>query len=86
MGLLAASFFLDEVGYTIFFWLQAAGYGLGMLGLIRAVGNVLRPLGWAASFLVLNAAAWLAFWVWISGRAGQSWHKAQYQGTLPIDG
>jgi len=42
---------------------------------------VLRPLGWAASFLVLNAAAWLAFWVWISGRAGKSWHKAQYQGT-----
>ena len=38
-----------------------------------------RLLGAAASFLVLNAAAWLAFWVWIGGRAGRSWHKVQYQ-------
>jgi poly-beta-1,6-N-acetyl-D-glucosamine synthase len=36
-------------------------------------------LGAGASFLVLNAAAWCAFWVWITGQAGKSWHKAQYQ-------
>jgi poly-beta-1,6-N-acetyl-D-glucosamine synthase len=85
LGMLLASFLLTEEWYTIFFWLQSAGYALGVFGLSRTVGNLLRPLGWAASFLVLNAAAWLAFWVWISGRAGKSWHKAQYEGTLPPD-
>jgi poly-beta-1,6-N-acetyl-D-glucosamine synthase len=79
LGMLAASFFLPEDGYQIFFWLQVAGYGLGLVGLIPAVGRRFRLLGTAASFLVLNAAAWFAFWVWITGRAGQSWHKAQYQ-------
>ena len=24
---------------------------------------------------VVNAAAWMAFWVWATGRAGRSWHK-----------
>jgi hypothetical protein len=35
----------------------------------------------AASFLVLNAAAWMAFWVWISGGAGRSWGKVRYPGS-----
>ena len=35
-------------------------------------------VGAAASFLVLNCAAWLAFWVWVSGQAGQSWRKVDY--------
>lgn len=34
-----------------------------------------------ASFIMLNAAAWTAFWVWISGRATQSWNKTVYTGT-----
>jgi hypothetical protein len=32
----------------------------------------------AASFLVLNAAAWIAFWVWMTGRSGRSWRKVAY--------
>ena len=31
-----------------------------------------------ASFLVLNAAAWVAFWVWMSGRTRRSWGKIPY--------
>lgn len=34
-----------------------------------------------ASFIMLNAAAWTAFWVWISGRATRSWNKTIYTGT-----
>jgi poly-beta-1,6-N-acetyl-D-glucosamine synthase len=79
IGLFVSCFFLTNEGYTIFFWLQTAAYSLGVLGLIPPVGRNLKPLGAAASFLVLNAAAWLAFWVWITGRAGTSWHKVQYQ-------
>lgn len=75
---------VSEIEYAIFFALQVTGYGLGILGLIPAIGTRIRPLGTAASFLVLNTAAWLAFWVWITGRAGQTWHKAQYQ-ELTID-
>jgi hypothetical protein len=55
---------------------QGLGYGLGLVGLwtsrLGRVGSV------AASFLVLNTAAWVAFWVWITGRAGQSWQKVSY--------
>ncbi len=84
LGMFVSSGFLIEMEYQIFFSVQAFGYGLGLLGLIPAIATRVKPLGTAASFLVLNAAAWLAFWVWISGRAGQSWHKAQYQ-ELTID-
>ena len=30
------------------------------------------------SFLVLNAAAWVAFWVWINGSTSRSWSKVKY--------
>jgi biofilm PGA synthesis N-glycosyltransferase PgaC len=79
LGLFVSCFFLTNEGYQIFFWVQTAAYGLGVLGLIPPLGRNIKLLGAAASFLVLNAAAWLAFWVWITGQAGQSWHKAQYQ-------
>jgi hypothetical protein len=48
-------------------------------GLNKTLGKLLPLAGPAASFLVLNAAAFLAFWVWASGRAGQSWGKIAYQ-------
>ena len=79
MGMFVSSIVLTNEFYQIFFYVQAAGYGLGLLGLIPPLGRRVRLLGAAASFLVLNAAAWLAFWVWITGRAGQSWHKVQYE-------
>jgi cellulose synthase/poly-beta-1,6-N-acetylglucosamine synthase-like glycosyltransferase len=78
LGMLAASFFLDDY-YQMFFVVQAACYFLAVLGMAPALGRAIKPLGTAASFLVLNAAAWLAFWVWITGRAATSWHKVQYQ-------
>lgn len=74
--------FLTDDCYTTFLWVQTASYGLGLLGLIPPLGRAIKPLGTAASFLVLNAAAWLAFWVWISGRAGASWHKVQYEAPV----
>jgi poly-beta-1,6-N-acetyl-D-glucosamine synthase len=79
IGMFVSCIFLTENFYQIFLWVQAACYVLGVLGMIPALGGRLRLLNAAASFLVLNTAAWLAFWVWISGRAGRSWHKAQYE-------
>jgi poly-beta-1,6-N-acetyl-D-glucosamine synthase len=68
---------LSDVLYTGIFAAQIAGYGLATLGLVPALGRA-RLLAAGASFLVLNAAAWLAFWVWISGQARQSWRKVDY--------
>ncbi len=79
LGALISNFFLSGDLLTIFLWIQCAGYGLGVLGMIPAIGGRFRLLGAGASFLVLNAAAWLAFWVWITGRAGSSWHKVRYE-------
>jgi hypothetical protein len=44
-----------------------------------AVATRWRVAGAAGSFLVLNSAAWIAFWVWLSGREGQTWGKVAYQ-------
>src|SRR5262249_35995770 len=60
--MLATSFFLGGF-YQIFFVVQSVCYFLAVLGMAPALGRAIKPLGTAASFLVLNAAAWLAFWV-----------------------
>jgi cellulose synthase/poly-beta-1,6-N-acetylglucosamine synthase-like glycosyltransferase len=57
---------------------QVMLYLLALVGM-RPVGARLRPASLAASFVVLNAAAWTAFWVWVTGRAEQSWIKAAYR-------
>jgi hypothetical protein len=33
------------------------------------------------SLMVLNTAAFMAFWVWLTGRAERSWHKVAYAPT-----
>jgi hypothetical protein len=35
-----------------------------------------------ASVLLVLAAAWMAFWVWISGRSARSWSKVTYK--IPV--
>ena len=54
------------VYYRLFGW-QAALTLLGLAGLSPWVAVRSRPASVAGSFLVLNAAAFLAFWVWASG-------------------
>lgn len=61
------------------FRLQCGVYGISLLGLLSPVALRSRIASAGASFLVLNTAAWLAFWVWISGRAERSWLKVQYK-------
>ena len=75
LGLLGTSALLPGPGYRIAFWAQVAGIGLGLLGLLPRGGVRLRVAAAAGSFLLLNGAAWLAFWVWCSGRARGSWRQ-----------
>ena len=78
LALLAASASLEGWLYRTAFWSQAALYFLGLAGTLRPVGSRSRLASGIASFLVLNAAAWFAFWVWASGRSLRSWGKVRY--------
>ena len=77
IGMLAmCASLLDRQVYRLLFAGQVVFYALAAGAVLGAVRGRLASL--AASFLVLNYAAWLAFWVWASGRAGASWRKTLY--------
>jgi poly-beta-1,6-N-acetyl-D-glucosamine synthase len=81
LALLGLSATLDGPLYRAAFWSQTFCYLLGLAGLWRPIGSRSRAASAAASFLVVNAAAWLAFWVWASGRSARSWNKIAYDAT-----
>jgi cellulose synthase/poly-beta-1,6-N-acetylglucosamine synthase-like glycosyltransferase len=81
LAMLVASALLDTIAYRRLLLLQEIGYLLGLVGLWTQTGGRARLLAAAGSFLVLNAAAWLAFWVWVSGRAGRSWQQVRYDAS-----
>jgi poly-beta-1,6-N-acetyl-D-glucosamine synthase len=78
--LLVSNFLLAGWFYETVLVAQMAWYVLAVASLLTNRGG--RLGGAAGSFLVLNGAAWVAFWVWISGRAGQSWGKVRYNGPV----
>jgi biofilm PGA synthesis N-glycosyltransferase PgaC len=84
LTMLATSAVLSAPIYQALFWWQLGFYGLALAGNIGAVSSRLRPAGAAASVVVLSAAAWVAFWVWVTGRAARSWSKVQYKPTPRI--
>lgn len=79
LALLLASVLLTDPLYRIALTCQGAAYLIGLLGLCPPAARRSRLLSAAGSVLVLNSAAWLAFWVWLSGNAERSWRKAIYQ-------
>lgn len=83
LAVLVASGLLDEPFYRAAFVAQWLFYGLALLGLTRGPGSRSRAATLSASFVVLNAAAWLAFWVWISGRVDSAWRKVTYDAPQP---
>jgi poly-beta-1,6-N-acetyl-D-glucosamine synthase len=85
LALFVASSLLDGPLYRIAFVGQLVFYGLAVLALAGGPVSTWRLATAAASFVVLNAAAWLAFWVWICGRAEGAWKKVAYDVPLPPD-
>ena len=83
LAVLLASALLDGALYRIAFVAQAIFYGLTLSALAGGPGARWRVVTAATGFIVLNAAAWLAFWVWILGRAEGSWKKVSYDVSLP---
>jgi hypothetical protein len=78
LALLALSALLPGPLYRALFWVQVEVYALTVLGACTGLGARLRFVAAAGSFLVLNVAAWLAFWVWASRRADSSWARVVY--------
>lgn len=77
LTLLGLSLHLPGTTYELLFWAQLGFYSLALLGMTR-VGAAVRPAGAAGSFVMLNAAAWLAFWHWLLGRSTVLWSKSTY--------
>lgn len=78
LALFGCSVLLSGPVYRLVLVSQLVIYGLGLLGLAPAIAQRSRLASAAGSFLVLNSAAWLAFWIWLSGNSGRSWHKTHY--------
>ena len=76
---------LDAPLYRAAFLAQLLFYGLAASALSGGPGSRWRLGTVAASFVVLNAAAWLAFWVWICGRSDVAWKKVAYDTPLGLD-
>jgi len=64
--------------YRITLVAQLLMYAIALAGLHPKIASRSRLASAAASFVVLNAAAWRGFWVWLLGRAEASWHKVSY--------
>ena len=67
--------------YRTLFLTQMAVTLLGLIGLWRGVAMRSRIASALGSFLLLNAAAGVALWVWLTGKTHQSWTKTAYRPT-----
>jgi len=85
IAMLCLSAVLPGPLYRAALGVQLAGYLLGIAGMHPRFASRVRIASAAASFLVLNAAAWTGFWVWITGRAGSSWRKVTYATERPAE-
>jgi cellulose synthase/poly-beta-1,6-N-acetylglucosamine synthase-like glycosyltransferase len=72
---------LPDPVYRAAFSAQLLFYGLGLVGILSGSSLRLWVAREAAAFLILNSAAWLAFWVWATGNSNKSWRKVTYQVT-----
>jgi cellulose synthase/poly-beta-1,6-N-acetylglucosamine synthase-like glycosyltransferase len=79
LGMGALSMWMEGHVYRAALAVQVCACGLALTGLWRRAAARSRIVSAAGSFFVLNAAAWLAFWVWLTGWASRSWHKVVYQ-------
>jgi poly-beta-1,6-N-acetyl-D-glucosamine synthase len=85
MAMFLASGLLDGPLYRTAFVGQLLFYGLALAALADGPLSRWRVAATTASFVVLNAAAWLAFWMWICGRADRTWKKVAFDVQLPPD-
>jgi hypothetical protein len=76
--LLICGFALEGRFYRLCAYSQLAFYAIALAGVLGGSRVHSRVTSTFGSFLILNAAAWLAFWVWVAGRADRTWTAARY--------
>jgi poly-beta-1,6-N-acetyl-D-glucosamine synthase len=79
LSILATNSLLPAPFYRGLLLAQLAGYAIGICGLWPSLAARSRLLSAAGSFLVLNAAAGAALWVWLTGNTSNSWKRTAYQ-------
>ena len=82
-ALLVAPALLTGPVYRLAFGAQWVFYLAALAGSWRPIGRRFRLAATATSFVVLNAAAAMALWVWIRGHASRSWSKVTYETPSP---
>jgi poly-beta-1,6-N-acetyl-D-glucosamine synthase len=85
VALLAISAILPGTFYRAALGVQLAAYALAAAGSLRFVASRSKLASIANSFVVLNAAAWLGFWVWALGRTGSVWNRTRYRSPTSGD-
>ena len=85
VALFLTSSLMEGPFYRAAFVAQLFFYFLALVALAGGPASRWRLATAAASFVVLNAAAWLAFWVWLCGRTEGAWKKVAYDLPLPPD-
>jgi biofilm PGA synthesis N-glycosyltransferase PgaC len=79
LAILASSVLMHGTFARLALVAQLCFYAAGIAGLALGKRIAWLPLvSTIASFLMLNAAAWMAFWVWIGGRAEAAWNPTAY--------
>ncbi|MGH7193354.1 MAG: glycosyltransferase family 2 protein [Candidatus Saccharimonadales bacterium] len=79
--LVASGCLWDLPLYRALFAAQLAFYGAATVGLI--LPGRFRLTSAAASFVLLNGAAWIAPWIWLRGGSTRSWGKVVYSHAAP---
>jgi glycosyltransferase involved in cell wall biosynthesis len=79
IAMLLASVIADGLVYRAALAMQVLLYTAGAIALFTSWLEKSSLASAAGSFMLLNAAAWLGFFTWASGRATRSWKKVDYE-------
>jgi poly-beta-1,6-N-acetyl-D-glucosamine synthase len=82
---LLSIFFTSVMLPTFFYRMALLGqflfYSIGLAAILSGRVSRYRAAACIGSFIVLNVAAWVSFWVWMAGYTGTVWHKVRYEKT-----
>lgn len=70
---------LRSGAFGYFFLAQCIGYIFILLAILSGLAGRVRLTAAISSFLLLNFAAWLAFWIWVSGNTSRCWSPVAYR-------
>lgn len=84
LGVFCTTAMLQGFIYEILFQIQVILYAILIIGALFRPTKRPHWISAGISFAMLNIAAWVAFWVWISGNASKSWNEVRYPGRSDV--